>query len=305
LPPVQNYSEQKITIPLRGSKADVEKLGIQFQEVQNILKHSTETESVVRKLEAKLQEVTRLSDEQHTADAARIKDLEVLLQDHSTKLSVSLQALQESSECLVNARELLAVKNNSIRVSNLKLEEVTAHLERSETKFQVLLKNYQFLERENISTVSSLKEKISNLGRNNSELSHAVTTRNERLSELEARSKALAVEKINLQKQLEEANSKSKAEEKQDVPAAQAAAGFVKRSARNLIKLDWRLLKDLKFSSVQGPAGSLLNFENSIVELVQRNVVFSNDAVAHGLLGNYFSNQIRDHLGLDDVKPKV
>jgi len=76
---------------------------------------------------------------------------------------------------------------------------------------------------------------------------------------------------------------------------------FVKRSHRDLKDLEWRKLLNLKFKRYVETDTRTKAF-NSIIGTVQQYVVYSNDAVAEGILGNYFSNQIRE-AGSDPQPP--
>jgi len=226
----------------------------------------------------------------HEGTKTELKQIQV-------KLDLLNSDLNELSEVSKKQQELLAVKNHSLRISNSKLEEATLLNHNAEIKFKRLRSDYSFLEREKTLEIISLKDKIVRQQTSHDEAHHAIAVRNEKISSLGEEVSRLRVLVLEAQKRVKEASSLNKAEDprKEDNPLAEEKSNvklFVKRSARRLKDVDWRTLLNLKFRKIEGPNSMKKTAFNDIIDVVQRYVVYSNDAVGEGLLGNYFSEQI-------------
>jgi len=79
------------------------------------------------------------------------------------------------------------------------------------------------------------------------------------------------------------------------IPVVGTQSHFVKRSHRRLKDIDWRQMSGIKFPRFGVSNKSLTQREiyyNRIISIVEDTSIYANDAVADGLLGNYFSEVI-------------
>jgi len=237
------------------------------------------------------------------------------------KLQLTNMDLQEANETVKRLRELIAEKNNSIRVSNVTLEETTQKCAKLDNRIRMLRDKFKTCKE----LLSVSESKVSEYSEANSKMVQSyestISVQRETIKHLMKDNQNISenlreVALSNLEQVQENTNLKSVISEykpielviqvtldqpPQELKALEPMPSQIKSEKKTPFKReDWSKLKNFKFSGWRDPTikGSTLErLTNQVIQYI--NTVPPSmyiELSGFGILGYYFNAQIRDYL---------